>query len=217
MADDVFLINFDLYLRRLLLFRHFSSVSLHFKLSQMPRAGTARKSRGRCLHALCDRPVPSKELASVVRVFLKHSGGGTRNPEIVIFVEETTVEAWVEHGQVAPGINHVARGIKLDDRRSAMPGIQVSVQHVLPIQEQYMVLGIHAYSAEPSEYPAVGERLRPRHVDLVLRRTALRQQRGRTKNSSHDRQCREYPAGANRTCFCLHAHVVLIIASQLSR
>jgi hypothetical protein len=34
-ANDVLLINFDLYLRRLL-FRHFSSVSLHFKLSQMP-------------------------------------------------------------------------------------------------------------------------------------------------------------------------------------
>jgi hypothetical protein len=59
--------------------------------------------------------------------------------------------------------------------------------------------------------------IRPRKIDLVFRRTALRPQWGRTKNSSHDRQCREYPDGANRTCFCLHVQVVLIIASQFSR
>ena len=57
-----------------------------------------------------------------------------------------------------------------------MTRIQVSVQHVLPIQEQYMVLGIHTYSAEPPQYPLVGERLRPRQVDLVFRRCALRPQ-----------------------------------------
>src|SRR4029077_40726 len=89
-----------------------------------------------------------QELASVVGVFLNHAGRRTRYPEIVVFVDETTVQAGVEHAQIAPGISHVARGIQLDDRRSQMPRIQVSLQHVLPIQEKYMVLGIHAYSAE---------------------------------------------------------------------
>ena len=36
-----------------------------------------------------------------------------------------------------------------------------------------MILGIHTYSAEPSQYPPVGERLRPRQIDLVFGCTAL--------------------------------------------
>src|SRR4029077_707397 len=59
-----------------------------------------------------------QELASVVGIFLTHAGRPTRYPEIVVFVEETTVEAGIEHTQVTPGINHVARRIKLNDRRS---------------------------------------------------------------------------------------------------
>ena len=37
----------------------------------------------------------------------------------------------VESIRVAPAMDHVARGIKLDQRRRELPGVQIAVQHVL--------------------------------------------------------------------------------------
>ena len=86
----------------------------------------------------------------------------------------TTVEARLEKICIAPGVDHVARGIDLDDRRRHVPGVQLSFDDVLPVQDEHGVLGIHAGSAQPSQHPSVRQGLRPIHIGLVLRRAALR-------------------------------------------
>ena len=47
-------------------------------------------------------------------------------------------------------MDHLAGGIELDHERRQMPGIQFTVQHVLAIEEEHVVLRIDAMSAEPA-------------------------------------------------------------------
>src|SRR6267142_5565298 len=133
-------------------------------------------------HALF--PDLKQELASVVRIFLHHAVWSASDPHVVVLIEVTAVEACFEKLGIAPRINHVARGINLNYERSHAPGVQVDVQDILPIEDEYVVLAIHADSAQPSKHPSVWQRLRPGQIDLVLRRSVLRMRRRRTKDPS---------------------------------
>src|ERR1700737_651297 len=67
-----------------------------------------------------------------------------------------------------------------------MPSVQISFQHVLPIQEEHVVLGIHAYAAQASNYPPVRQRFGPRRIELILRYAALRPHSERAKKYGRD-------------------------------
>ncbi len=62
-----------------------------------------------------------------------------------------------------------------------MTGIQVDLRHVLAVQEEHVVVQIHADSAESADHPAVREGLRPGAVDFILQHDALRPQRVRRR------------------------------------
>jgi hypothetical protein len=83
------------------------------------------------------------------------------------------MEAWIQKVGISPGIDYMASGIKLDQRRGQMAGVQVSVDDVLSIQQQYVVLAIDTDTAQAPKHPAVGQWLRPGPIDFIPRRTTL--------------------------------------------
>jgi len=83
------------------------------------------------------------------------------------------MEAWIQKVGISPGIDHMASGIKLDQRRGQMASVQVSVDDVLSIQQQYVVLAIDTDTAQAPEHPSVGQWLRPGPIDFIPRRTTL--------------------------------------------
>src|SRR5207253_5077939 len=85
-----------------------------------------------------------------------------------------------------------ACGIELDDRWSELAAVQVALDHVLPIQDEDMVLGVHTGAAKPSQHPAVGQRLRPRQIGLVARRNRLCVHRGCVHDSGSNRQYADF-------------------------
>ena len=74
-------------------------------------------------------------------------------------------------------MDHLAGGIELDHERRQMPGIQFTVQHVLAIEEEHVVLRIDAMSAEPARNPSIRKPLREGDIDLVARRRGDLRQR----------------------------------------
>jgi len=65
-------------------------------------------------------------------------------------------------------------------------GIQVTIGHVLTIEDEDVILRVHADTAQPSEHPLVGKRFRPARIDGVAD-CALREQ---TRSHRNDRrQC----------------------------
>ena len=58
-------------------------------------------------------------------------------------------------------MHDIAGGIELDQRRRETPGVELVGQHVLPVEDEHVVLGIDAQAAEPAEDPVVRQRLRP--------------------------------------------------------
>src|SRR5262249_3817172 len=99
-------------------------------------------------HALF--PDLKQELASVVGVFLHHSGRSASYPDVVVFVDMTAVEARFEKLGIAPRIDYIALRINLNNKRSHASRVQVHVQHILTIENEHVVLAIDADAAQPS-------------------------------------------------------------------
>ena len=57
-----------------------------------------------------------------------------------------------------------------------MPGVQAALYHVLTIQNQHVVLSVHAKAAQAANDPSVRKGLRPGPIDLVLGHAGLRLQ-----------------------------------------
>jgi hypothetical protein len=72
--------------------------------------------------------------------------------------------------------NCAAGGIEFDHRRRQRAGIQLAFQHVLPIEDEHVVLSVDAGATEATDDPFTGQRLRPSRIDLELRNARLRPQ-----------------------------------------
>src|SRR5215470_8442108 len=141
-----------------------------------------------------------QEPAAVMGIFLDHAARRARDPHVAIFVELAGVKAerrWtvaqprdssLDQVWITPGMDHLAGGIELDHQRRQTPGIQFTVQHVLAIEKENVVLRIDAMSAEPPRNPSIRKRLREGDIDLVARRGTLRPTGGHPKTRGHDRR-----------------------------
>src|SRR5262245_51307213 len=85
-------------------------------------------------------------------------------------------------------MDHLTGGIELDHQRRQTPVIQFTVQHVLAIEKENVVLRIDAMSAEPARNPSIRKPLREGDIDLVARRGTLRPTGGHPKTRGHDRR-----------------------------
>src|SRR5229473_3256426 len=153
---------------------------------------------GRIEHALLADLL--QELAAVMGIFLDHAARRARDPDVAILVEVAGVKAEgggtvtqpsdgaLDQIGIAPRMDHLAGGIEFDHQRRQTPGIQFTVQHVLAIEEERMVLRINAMAAEPARNPSIRKPLREGDIDLVARRGTLRPTRGHPKTRGHDRR-----------------------------
>src|SRR5215475_5437501 len=170
------------------------------------RRGEARRIRvqwsafggavGRIEHALLADLL--QELATVMGIFLDHAARRARDPHVAIFVELAGVKAerrWtvaqprdgaLDQVWITPGMDDLAGGIELDHQRRQTPGIQFTVQHVLAIEKENVVLRIDAMSAAPSCNPSIRKPLREGEIDLVARRGSLRPTGGHPKTCGDD-------------------------------
>ena len=57
-----------------------------------------------------------------------------------------------------------------------MPGVQITLEHVLTIQDRHVVLPVHTKAAQAANDPSVRKGLRPGPIDLVLGHAGLRLQ-----------------------------------------
>ncbi|PYS14775.1 MAG: hypothetical protein DMG15_06870 [Acidobacteria bacterium] len=115
-----------------------------------------------------------QHLATVVRIFLNHPGGRTRDPDIVVLIHAARMQPRIEKLRIAPGIDDITCRIEFNNRRSQFAAIQVAFDDILPIENEDMVLSINTDAAQSSEHPAVGQRLRPGNIGLISRRSRLR-------------------------------------------
>ena len=68
-----------------------------------------------------------------------------------------------------------ARSVEFDDGRRQAARVQVAFDHVLPVQEEDVILTVDADATQPAEDPAIGQRLWPRRIDLKPGSGGLRQ------------------------------------------
>jgi hypothetical protein len=122
-----------------------------------------------------------QQLAAVVRVLLHHPRRGAADPDIALGVEVTRVQARIDHVQVTPEMDDVPSGIEFDERRSEARRVQIALIDVLAIQNQHVIVGVHADAAEPPKRPLVGQRLRPGEIGLVPHGALLSADGGRER------------------------------------
>src|SRR5258708_7138845 len=67
-----------------------------------------------------------------------------------------------------------------------MPCIEVALEHVLPIEDEDMVLRVHAEAAQASDDPSIREGLRPGEIHFVLGPGALRTRRRGHRPANHN-------------------------------
>src|SRR6202021_1119816 len=126
------------------------------------------------------------EQFSVVTVFLNDSIAIAGGPEIVLIVDDAPVGDIRNLSPVAEAIHYVAVGIEFDVRRGLLHNFRFLVRHIIPIDDENVVLRVHAYTAHLSDYPIFRQRLWPVGIDHEFRTTALRLYR--TANSQSSRQ-----------------------------
>ena len=79
-------------------------------------------------------PSCSRSLLPSCVYFCTMPEGAARDPDVAVLVDVTAVQARIKQVRIAPGIDHVAGRINLDDRRSQISGIQFALEHVLAIE-----------------------------------------------------------------------------------
>ena len=84
------------------------------------------------------------------------------------------MEARVEQLAVAPGVHDVTVAVQLDDRRRQVAAVEIGVDHILPVQDQYVIVVVDAQTTQTASHPAIRERLGPGEIDLITWRPALR-------------------------------------------
>jgi hypothetical protein len=109
-----------------------------------------------------------------VTVFLDDSIAIAGGPKIVLIVDEAAVGNIRNDFPVAKAIHYIAVGIEFDIGWRLLRNFRFLVRHVIPINDENVILCVHAYTAHLSDYPVFRQRLWPVGIDHEFRATALR-------------------------------------------
>ena len=111
---------------------------------------------------------------SVVTVFLDDSIAIAGCPKIILIIDFAAVGDIRNDIPVAEAIHHISVGIEFDVRWRLLRDLRFFVCHVTPINDEHVILRVHTYAADLSDYPSSWQRLRPVGIDRVFRPPALR-------------------------------------------
>ena len=75
---------------------------------------------------------------------------------------------------VAKAIHYVAVGIEFDVRWRLLCNFRFLVRHIIPINDENVILCVHTYAAHLPVYPVFRQRLWPAGIDHEFRATVLR-------------------------------------------
>src|SRR4029077_13100343 len=75
---------------------------------------------------------------------------------------------------IAEGIHHVAVGVELNNHGRLMPGVEVVVRQIAPVQDEYVIARIYAQATDSTGHPEIRQRLGPAGIDFELGSLALR-------------------------------------------
>jgi hypothetical protein len=93
---------------------------------------------------------------SVVAVFLNDSVAVTGGPEVVFVVDCAAVGRVRNCLPVAEAVHNLSIGVELNKRRSLLGDFSLLVRHVVPIDDKYMILAVHADAAYLAGNPILG-------------------------------------------------------------
>jgi hypothetical protein len=94
-----------------------------------------------------------RQLFFVVAVFLDDSIAVASSPKLVLVVNGATVSDIRNDFPVAEAIHHITVGIEFDVRRRLLRNPRFLFSHVIPINDENVILCIHTYTADLSDYP----------------------------------------------------------------
>ena len=81
------------------------------------------------------------------------------------------VQPWVIFGttfQIAKAVHYFAVGIEFNIRWRLLCNLRFLVCHVIAINDEDVILCVHAYTADLSDYPFSRQRLRPVGIDNIF-------------------------------------------------
>ena len=107
-------------------------------------------------------------------VFLDDSVAIAGRPKIVLIVNGAAVSDIRNDFPVAKAIHYIAVGIEFDVRWRLLRNFPFLVCHVIAINDEDVILCVHAYTADLSDYPFSRQRLWPVRIDNEFRTAALR-------------------------------------------
>ena len=81
-------------------------------------------------------------------VFLDDSIAVASSPKIVLIVDGAAVGDIRSDFPVAEAIHHIAVGIEFDVRWRLLRNLRFLVCHVIPINDENVILCVHAYTAD---------------------------------------------------------------------
>ena len=107
-------------------------------------------------------------------VFLDDSIAVASSPKIILIVNGAAVGDIRNDFPVAKAIHHIAVGIEFDVRWRLLRNLRFLVCHVIPINDENVILCVHTYTTDLSDYPFFRQWLWPAGIDHVFRPTVLR-------------------------------------------
>jgi hypothetical protein len=126
----------------------------------------------------------------------------TGGPEIVLIVNGAAVGDIRNDFPVAKAIHHVAVGIEFNVGWRLLCNFRFLVCHVIAINDKDVILCVHAYTADLSDYPFVRQRFWPVRVDNEFRTSALHLRPADDYQGGHE-ACAK-PGLSETPCFFLH-------------
>jgi hypothetical protein len=104
-----------------------------------------------------------------VTIFLDDSITIAGSPKIVLMVDGAAMGDIRNDFPVAKAIHHIAVGIEFDVRWRLLRDFGFLVRHVIPMNDEDVILCVHAYTADLSDYPFSWQRLWPVGIDNEFR------------------------------------------------
>jgi hypothetical protein len=108
-----------------------------------------------------------------VAVFLDDSIAIACRPKIVLIVNGAAVGDIRNDFPIAKAIHYIAVGIEFNVRWRLLRNFPFLVCHVIAINDEDVILCVHAYTADLSDYPFLRQRLWPVGIDNEFRTAAL--------------------------------------------
>jgi len=137
-----------------------------------------------------------------VTVFLDNSISIAGRPKIVLIVNGAAVGDIRNDFPVAEAIHHIAFGIEFNVGWRLLCNFPFLVCHVIAINDENVILCVHAYTADLSDYPFSRQRLWPIGIDDKFRTAALRLRPADYSKGDHDAYAK--PNLSETSYFFLH-------------